>query len=123
LGRAPFDELFNLGQERDTDLYLRGHRGTRAGKKGNSPLGRDYLLWNWEFDRVVYAHSRFDLRLGPVIDTGRVYDRFGNFGSDKWLWDAGIQARVRIQNRLTLILTIGKDLRAGREAFHFNAAR
>ncbi len=123
LGRAPFDELFNLGQERDTDLFLRGHRGTRAGKKGNSPLGRDYLLWNWEFDRVVYAHSRFDLRLGPVIDTGRVYDRFGNFGSEKWLWDAGIQARVRIQNRLTLILTIGKDLRSGREAFHFNAAR
>ena len=31
---ATFDELFELGMERDNDLWLRGHVGTRDGRKG-----------------------------------------------------------------------------------------
>src|ERR1700738_1770799 len=40
LGRVPFDELFELGVERDNDLWLRGQAGTTGGRKGAAPLGR-----------------------------------------------------------------------------------
>ncbi len=43
-GDLPFDELFMLGLERDNDLWLRGHIGTRDGRKGSAPLGKDYFL-------------------------------------------------------------------------------
>ena len=39
-GDLPFDELFMLGLERDNDLWLRGHIGTRDGRKGSAPLGQ-----------------------------------------------------------------------------------
>ena len=38
-GDVPFDELFMLGLERDNDLWMRGHIGTRDGRKGSAPLG------------------------------------------------------------------------------------
>jgi tetratricopeptide (TPR) repeat protein len=122
-GQTPFDELFNLGQDRDTDLYLRGHKGTRNRKKGNSPLGKDYILWNWEMDKLILTRSFFDLRLGPFLDSGKTYDDSGAFGSTKWLWDVGIQAKVRFRSKLTLLLTFGKDLRTGREAYQANFTR
>src|SRR5262249_28299573 len=50
-GQAPFDELFMLGLERDNDLWLRAHIGTRDGRKGSAPLARDYFLSNWEIDK------------------------------------------------------------------------
>ena len=43
-GDIPFDELWMLGLERDNDLWLRGHIGTRDGRKGSAPLGKDYFL-------------------------------------------------------------------------------
>src|SRR5207245_3575629 len=53
-GRAPFDELFMLGLERDNDLPLRGHIGTRDGKKGSAPIGRRYILTNFELLKNIY---------------------------------------------------------------------
>ena len=50
-GQAPFDELFILGLERDNDLPMRAHIGTRDGRKGSAPLGREYFLHNWELDK------------------------------------------------------------------------
>src|SRR5437764_1490258 len=38
-GDVPFDELFMLGLERDNDLWMRAHIGTRDGRKGSAPLG------------------------------------------------------------------------------------
>ncbi len=38
-GDVPFDELFMLGLERDNDLEMRGHIGTRDGRKGSAPAG------------------------------------------------------------------------------------
>src|SRR6185437_16006512 len=49
-GQVPFDELFMLGLEHDNDcdLWMRAHIGTRNGRKGSAPLGRDYFLSSWE---------------------------------------------------------------------------
>src|SRR5262249_33817255 len=116
LGRVPFDELFMLGLERDNDLWLRGHVGTRAGKKGSAPLGRDYLLFYWETDKTVYRNPLFRVRLGPLLDTGRLYG--DGFGSREWLWDTGVQCKLRMLGTVSLVVSYGRDLRSGGNAFY-----
>ncbi len=86
-GDVPFDELFILGLERDNDLEMRGHIGTRDGRKGSAPLGRNYFLSNWEADKNVYSNGIFTVKLGPFLDTGKITDASTGLGSQKWLWD------------------------------------
>ena len=86
-GDVPFDELFILGLERDNDLEMRGHIGTRDGRKGSAPLGRNYFLSNWEADKNVYRNGIFTVKLGPFLDTGKITDASTELGSQQWLWD------------------------------------
>lgn len=123
LGRVPFDELFQLGVERDNDLWLRGHAGTSAGRKGAAPLGRRYFLANWEMDKNVYSNGLFTVKLGPFLDNGSIVDSSGLFGSQKWLWDTGAQCKVRILGSLTVVLIYGRDLRSGRNVFYGTVLR
>jgi Tetratricopeptide repeat len=118
-GRIPFDDLFILGLERDNNLPLRAHIGTRNGQKGNAPLGRDYLLSNWEINKNLYESAWFKLRLAPFVDTGRAYDRADGFGSRQWLWDTGASVKLRVLGGVSLVFTYGKDLRTGRNTFYF----
>ncbi len=117
-GQVPFDELFQLGIERDNDLWLRGHAGTSGGRKGAAPLGRRYVLTNWEVDKNVYANGFFTVKLGPFVDNGAIADSSGLFGSQRWLWDAGAQCKVRVLGSLTVVLSYGRDLRGGRNVFY-----
>ena len=117
-GSVPFDELFMLGLERDNDLPMRAHIGTAAGKKGAAPLGRTYFLWNSDFDRMIYDAGIFKIRLGPFLDSGRITDPAGIFGTSRWLWDAGVQLKLSLASTVTLSLSYGKDLRSGRNAFY-----
>ena len=122
-GKVPFDELFMLGFERDNDLWLRGHPGLRDGEKGNAPLGRNYVLANWEMNKIVYKGAFFTVKVGPFVDSGRIYDPSGNFGSPKWLWDTGIQAKIRLLGSLEFVLGYGKDLRSGNNSFFTTVTR
>jgi tetratricopeptide (TPR) repeat protein len=117
-GKATLDELFELGIERDNDLWLRGHAGTFAGRKGAAPLGRRFFLANWEMDKNVYQNGFFTVKLGPFLDTGAVADSSGMFGSQRWLSDAGAQCKVRVLGSLTIVLSYGRDLRGGKGAFY-----
>lgn len=117
-GAVPFDELFQLGVERDNDLWLRGHAGTSGGRKGAAPLGRRYLLANWETDKNVYRNGLFTVKLGPFLDTGSIADSSGLFGSRRWLWDTGAQCKVRLLGSITVALIYGHDLRGGRDIFY-----
>jgi hypothetical protein len=123
LGPVPFDELFILGLERDNNLWLGAHIGTSHGRKGSAPLGRDYLLSNWEMDKVLYDGGLLELRLGPFLDDGKIYDDSGAFGSRRWLWDTGARLKVRVLGSVTVTVSYGKDLRTGRNAFYFLAGR
>jgi tetratricopeptide (TPR) repeat protein len=114
LGRVPFDELFQLGMERDNDLWLRGQPGTSGGRKGAAPLGRRYFLVNWEMDKNIYSNGLFTVKLGPFLDNGSIADASGLFGSRQWLWDAGAQCKVRLLGSITVVLVYGRDLRGGR---------
>jgi len=122
-GHLPFDELFIFGLERDNDLWLRGHIATENRKRGSGFLGRDYLLWNWEIDKRIYQNSFVDLSLGPAVDTGRIYDSNGNFGSNAWLTDLSILLKARFRKSVTIIFSYGKDLQTGRNAFYATSSR
>jgi len=123
VGRVPLDELFQLGVERDNDLWLRGHAGTTGGRKGAAPLGRRYFLANWEMDKNVYSNGLFTVKLGPFLDTGRITDSSGLFGSRQWLWDTGAQCKVRVLGSITVVLIYGRDLRGGHNVFYGTALR
>lgn len=122
-GSVPFDELFILGLERDNELWLRGHVATENRKRGAGFLGQDYLLVNWEIEKRIYQNSIFDLRVGPAIDTGRIYDKHRNFGSQMWLTDLGLLLKARFPSGITIILSYGKDLQTGRNGFYATTSR
>jgi Flp pilus assembly protein TadD len=117
-GDVAFDELFQLGIERDNDLWLRGHAGTHDGRKGEAPLGRRYFLANWEMDKNVYSNGLFTVKLGPFVDSGAIADSSGLFGSQRWLWDTGGQCKVRVLGTMTVVLSYGRDLRGGRNIYY-----
>ena len=116
-GNEPFDELFMLGLERDNDLWLRAHIGTRDGIKGSAPLGRSYFLSNWEMDKNVYSNGLLGLKLGPFIDTGKMFDTTAALATPKWLCDTGAQAKVSVLG-VGVAFSYGKDLRTGNNAFY-----
>jgi hypothetical protein len=120
-GDIPFDELYQLGLERDNDLWLRGHAGTDDGRKGAAPLGRRYFLANWEMDKRVYSNGIFTVKLGPFVDNGAIADSSGLFGSQKWLWDTGVQCKIRVLSSVTVVLIYGRDLRGGKNVFYGTA--
>ncbi len=120
-GRVPFDEMYMLGLERDNDLWMRAHIGTRDGRKGSAPLGRTYFLSNWEMDKSVY-NGLLGLTLSPFLDSGKITDSLPGFGSGKWLWDAGVQAKLRVLG-VGFRVVYGKDLRSGNNAFYLTAGQ
>jgi hypothetical protein len=119
-GLPPFDELYMLGMERDNDLWMRAHIGTRDGRKGSAPLGRRYFLSNAEIDKNVYGNGLITVKLGAFVDSGKITDPGQSLGSQKWLWDAGAQVKLRVLG-VGVTLVCGKDLRTGNNAFYFTA--
>ncbi len=122
VGDAPFDELYILGLERDNELWLRAHVGTHNGRKGSAPFARSYFLSNWEVDKNLYRTRFFNFRLGPFLDTGRVFNPSPGLAPDKWLWDTGVQAKVQALG-FGVAFIYGKDLRSGRNAFYATVGR
>jgi hypothetical protein len=122
-GNVPFDELFILGFDRDNDLWMRGHPGLRDGEKGNAPLGRNYVLVNAETDKIVYRGTFFIVKAGPFLDSGDIYDPSGYFGSSRWLWDTGIQGKIRVLGSFEFVLGYAKDLRSGQNSFFTTVSR
>lgn len=116
-GQPPFDELFILGLERDNDLPMHAHIGTRDGIKGSAPLGRDYIVENWQLDKNLYSNGIVRLQLGPLLDIGKIADPGTQLGSRQWLYDTGAQAKLRIFGT-GLVFSYGKDLRTGNNAFY-----
>ena len=122
-GIVPLDNLYQLGVERDNDLWLRGHAGTLDGRKGRAPLGRRYLLLNTELNKTVYDGAFIRIQVGPFFDAGAIADPTGLFGSEKWLFDAGMQTRIRVLGSVWVVLSYGRDLRNGKGAFYGTTVR
>jgi tetratricopeptide (TPR) repeat protein len=116
MGASPFDELFMLGVDRDNDLWLRGHIGTRDGRKGSSPLGTGYFLANSDLYRRVYSNGLLGVQVGPLLDIGRMSAPTSGLSTTQWLFDTGIEAKLTVLGT-NVVLTWGRDLRTGNNAF------
>jgi len=79
-GTVPLDQLFDLGLDRDSALWLRGHGATTDGRKGRAPLGRRYVLINSDYDKVIYNGGFFLVLAGPFLDMGKITDDSATFG-------------------------------------------
>jgi hypothetical protein len=95
---------------------MKAHIATRGGKKGSAPLGRNYLLSNFDATRNFSIMSLATVKVGPFLDTGRVFDPITRLGSREWLWDLGIEAKLDVFG-FGVIFSYGRDLRAGHNAF------
>jgi hypothetical protein len=122
-GQATLDQLYELGIERDNNLWVRGISGTIHGLKGNAPLGREFALWNWETDKTIFHSGIVAIQLGPFFDVGRIADPSGMFGSRAWLWDPGLECKVRLFSNVQLVVSYGRDLHSGSSAFYESATR
>ncbi|MBS1864394.1 MAG: hypothetical protein JSS69_00610, partial [Acidobacteria bacterium] len=116
-GSVTLDQLFELGLDRDSTLWLRGHGATIDGKKGGAPLGRRYVLLNSEYDKTLYNGGFFRFQAGPFVDMGKITDASGVFGDPRWLVDTGVQMKVRVLGSVSVVISYGRDLRNGRGAF------
>ena len=121
-GSAPFDEIFMLGVERDNDLWLRGHIGTRDRQKGSAPLGYNYFLANSDFYRRIYSNGLFDLQAGPLLDIARMGAPTSGLSSPQWLFDGGVEAKLSVLG-VKVVLTYGRDLRNGPNAVYGTLAK
>ncbi|MGI9072385.1 MAG: hypothetical protein ACR2JB_13970 [Bryobacteraceae bacterium] len=121
-GPAPFDELFTLGMDRDNNLWLRSQPGTRGGKKGSAPMGRDYVLMQAGIEKAVYRNEFLSWQAGPFYDVGRVYDSSHQFGSAGWLHGVGIQSKLRVPGGVAFLFSYGIDPRTGRSTFFTTVA-
>ena len=117
-GNLPLDELFILGMERDNDLWLRGHVGTRDGQKGNAPMGRNYLLGRSDFARTLWELPFVRIQAGPFFDSGRISDPSGQFGSRGWMYDTGVQAKIGLAGGVSFLAVYGRNLRDGTGVFY-----
>ena len=122
LGAAPFDEMFMLGVERDNDLWLRGHIGTRDRQKGSSPLGYNYFLSNSDFFRRIYSNGLLAVHTGPLLDIGKMGAPTSGLSTRQWMVDTGAEAKLSVLGT-SIILTYGRDLRSGANAFYATLAR
>ena len=118
---APIDELYLLGMERDTDLWLRGHVGTRDGRKGSSPIAGSYFLSNSDFYRRIYSNGLITMKAGPLLDMARASAPSNGLAATSWYFDAGVQAKLTVLGT-SIVLTWGHDLRSGNNAFYGTAA-
>lgn len=119
---APLDELYLIGMERDTDLWLRGHVGTRDGRKGSSPLASDFFLANSDFLRRIYSNGLISIKAGPLFDVAHISSPTGGFVPEQWLFDTGMQIRLTALGT-SVVFTWGHDLRSGNNAFYGAAAQ
>jgi len=116
-GQLPFDELFMLGLDPDNLLMLRAHVAARDGIKGNAPIGRNFLLANFETNKIVYSNGLLTLKVGPFVDLGKIIDAGYTYEEDKLLIDAGVQATISVLG-VGFTLSYGKDLRSGANAVY-----
>ncbi len=123
---APFDEFYLLGMERDTSLWLRGHIGTRDRKKGSSPLGSSYFLANTDFYRRIYGNGLFTIKAGPLLDIAKVGAPTSGLASGQasgqWLFDIGVETKLTVLGT-GVVLTYGRNLRSGGNAFYGTLAQ
>ncbi len=119
-GQLPVDALYMTAIERDNDVWLRGHAGTRDGRKGNAPMGTRYGVLQTGASRRVFKMPFVRVDAGPFFDVGNVGGGAG-WGSRGFLYDTGVQAEVTALGGFRVSFVYGRDLRGGHHVFYATA--
>jgi hypothetical protein len=122
IGAVPFDEMFLLGMDRDSDLWLRGHVVATDGRKGSGPISRAYVLNRNEISRTVLRTPFLRCDVGPFLDVGRVSEAWRS-GFRGWLVDTGLQSKFRFPGGLVFTLISGFDTRTGSSVIYTAVGR
>jgi tetratricopeptide (TPR) repeat protein len=121
-GSAPLDDLWMIGVERDNDLWLRGHVGTRSGRKGSAPMAHRYLLSNTDVYRRIWSNGLVSIKAGPLLDVARPAVPIPALSQNQWLFDVGAQLKLSVLGT-GVVLTYGRDLRSGSNVFYGSVAQ
>jgi tetratricopeptide (TPR) repeat protein len=116
-GSVPVDEMYQLGVGQDATLQLRGDTDTKSGKKGSAAIGDQYLLWNAQMEKLFLEKGIVNLKVGPLLDIARVWDRTGFVAPEVWLIDLGLRCKVSFFGKFSIELSVGRDVRTGNHAF------
>lgn len=120
-GNAPVDELYIAGMERDNrpEFWMRGHPGARDGRKGTAPLGQAIAVGQLDAVRRLFSVPFVRVHAGPWFDFGRTGAAgVRGLSSQRWVYDTGAEAQVRIAGGLKLRVIYGRDLVGGRGVFY-----
>ena len=85
-------------------------------------MGTRYVISNFEVDKRLYSNGLLTLKLSPFLDTGRISGSSSALASQKYLWDIGLQLKIRVLGQ-NLAVSWGKDLQMGNNAWYFTKAQ
>lgn len=108
---VPLDSFYIFGVGQDNPLPLRAHPAVNRGRKGNSPMGRQYLLANLELRRRVFRWSILEIEGLLFSDTALVGKTpFGDPGY-RWFQDVGCGFRLGALGQERMEVLFGFDLK------------
>jgi hypothetical protein len=121
-GRVPVDALYATAMERDNDLWLGGHVGTRDGRKGNAPMGTRFVVVQTGITRRLWQIAFLRIDAGPFLDVGNAGGAAA-FGSRGWLYDAGAQTVLTTPGGVRFSVIYGRDVRGGNNVLYTTISR
>jgi tetratricopeptide (TPR) repeat protein len=118
--RIPLEEKFNLGIGPDTNHYLRAHRSTYRGKRGNSPVVDKFILSNLQYSHYLFNLFPLRVEAGIFIDFANLYGKkFINY-NDKFIIDFGVFAKFYLF-KFPFILSFGQNFKENINCLYFSS--
>lgn len=112
----PLDHYFLFGIGPDARLPLKAHPELRDGRRGNSPMGRDFVLLGAELGRRLWRWGFLEVGGFVFSDTAFVSGRPFLPGEGEWFQDVGVGLRLRVLGQEFLNVFLGLDTRS--RTFH-----
>ena len=107
----PIVDYFVLGVGQDQPLPLRAHPTVERGHKGHGPMGRNYLLANFELHRRLLRWRFTEIGGLAFSDTAFVSGRPFESAAPLWFQDIGCGLRLRALGHNLAQVLFGLDLR------------
>ena len=112
----PLDHYFLFGIGPDARLPLKAHPELRDGRRGNSPMGRDFVLLGADLGRRLWRWRFLEVGGFVFSDTAFVSGRPFLSGRGDWFQDVGVGLRFKVLGQDFLNVFLGLDTRS--RAFH-----
>lgn len=108
----PLDHYFLFGIGPDARLSLKAHPELRDGRRGNSPMGRDFVLLGAELGRRLWRWGVLEVVGFVFSDTAFISGRPFLPGEGEWFQDVGVGLRLRVLGQEVLNVFLGLDTRS-----------